>query len=159
RLQDRREREFVLGPTHEEVVSLMAGRVIQSWRDLPVTLYQIQTKFRDEPRPRGGLIRVRELTMKDAYSLDPDREAPDETYQAQFAAYERIFRRAGVPVIPVLADSGAIGGKDSQEFIYLTEAGEDTILLCDGCGYAANAEKADFRRPPPVAGEPLPLEK
>jgi prolyl-tRNA synthetase len=126
---------------------------------MPVTLYQIQTKFRDETRPRGGLIRLREFTMKDAYSFDSSWEALDESYDSAFAAYKRIFERAGVPVIPVAADSGAIGGKDSQEFVFLTETGEDTILLCPGCGYAANAEKAEFRKPPAVAGEPLPMEK
>ncbi len=159
RLHDRKEREFALGPTHEEVVSFLAGRNIQSYRDLPVTLYQIQTKFRDEPRPRGGLIRLREFTMKDAYSFDTSWEALDTSYDAAFEAYKKIFARAGVPVIPVAADSGAIGGKDSQEFIFLTESGEDTILLCPGCGYAANAEKADFLRPAAIEGEPLPMEK
>ncbi len=159
RLHDRKEREFALGPTHEEVVSFLAGRHIQSYRDLPVTLYQIQTKFRDETRPRGGLVRLREFTMKDAYSFDASWEALDASYDAAFAAYTRIFQRAGVPVIPVAADSGAIGGKDSQEFIFITENGEDTILLCPGCGYAANAEKAEFTRPPAVEGTPLPMEK
>ena len=159
RLQDRKEREFVLGPTHEEVVSFLAGRSIQSYRDLPFTLYQIQTKFRDEARPRGGLIRLREFAMKDAYSFDPDWDSLDESYRQAFDAYVRIFERAGVPVIPVEADSGAIGGKDSQEFIFLTDVGEDEILLCDGCGYAANAEKADFRKPPAIAGDPLPMEE
>jgi prolyl-tRNA synthetase len=158
-LADRKERGFALGPTHEEVISFMASRTIQSYRDLPVTLYQIQTKFRDEPRPRGGLIRLREFTMKDAYSFDAGWEALDGSYQAAFDAYVRIFARAGVPVVPVAADSGAIGGKDSQEFVFLTETGEDEILICPRCGYAANAEKADFRRPEPLAGEPKPLEK
>src|SRR5690606_4332103 len=119
------------------------------------TLYQIQTKFRDEQRPRGGLIRLREFFMKDAYSFDPDWESLDKSYQDAFDAYVRIFERAGVPVVPVEADSGALGGKDSQEFVFLTEVGEDEILLCPGCGYAANAEKADFVKPPAVAGEPL----
>ena len=159
RLQDRRERDFVLGPTHEEVVSMLAARHIQSYRDLPVTLYQIQTKFRDEPRPRGGLIRVREFAMMDAYSFDAGWEALDESYQLAYDAYFRIFQRGGVPVIPVEADSGAIGGKDSQEFVFLTESGEDTILLCDSCGYAANAEKAEFRIPPPAHGDPVPVER
>ena len=158
-LVDRKERGFALGPTHEEVISYLASRTIQSYRDLPVTLYQIQTKFRDEVRPRGGLIRLREFTMKDAYSFDVDWEALDASYQLAFDAYVRIFRRAGVPVIPVAADSGAIGGKDSQEFIFLTDAGEDEILLCPGCGYAANAEKADFRRLAAVPAEPTPMEK
>ncbi len=159
RLTDRKEREFALGPTHEEVISYLASRTIQSYRDLPVTLYQIQTKFRDEPRPRGGLIRLREFTMKDAYSFDTGWETLDASYDAAFAAYRRIFQRAGVPVVPVAADSGAIGGKDSQEFVFLTDAGEDTILLCPGCSYAANAEKAEFVPPPPVPGEPAPLER
>jgi prolyl-tRNA synthetase len=159
RLQDRREREFVLGPTHEEVMSFLASRNIQSYRDLPMTLYQIQTKFRDEQRPRGGLIRLREFFMKDAYSFDPDWESLDKSYQDAFDAYVRIFKRAGVPVVPVDADSGAIGGKDSQEFVFLTEVGEDEILLCPGCGYAANAEKAEFVKPPAIAAEPLPMEE
>jgi prolyl-tRNA synthetase len=159
RLHDRRERDFVLGPTHEEMVSLMAARHIQSYRDLPITLYQIQTKFRDEARPRGGLIRVREFAMMDAYSFDADWEALDQSYQLAYDAYFRIFERGGVPVIPVEADSGAIGGKDSQEFIFLTPSGEDTILLCDSCGYAANAEKAEFRIPPPLEAEPLAIER
>ena len=159
RLRDRKERGFALGPTHEEVISFMAARTLQSYRDLPVTLYQIQTKFRDEPRPRGGLIRLREFTMKDAYSFDAGWDELDRSYQQAFDAYVRIFERAGVPVIPVAADSGAIGGKDSQEFVFLSENGEDEVLLCPGCGYAANAEKADFRRPPPIASEPKPIEK
>ncbi len=159
RLTDRRERGFALGPTHEEVISILAARNIQSYRDLPVTLYQIQTKFRDEARPRGGLIRLREFTMKDAYSFDTGWDALDASYTAAFDAYVRIFERAGVPVIPVAADSGAIGGKDSQEFIFLTDEGEDSILLCPNCGYAANAEKADFIRPPAIEAVPLPVEK
>lgn len=159
RLVDRRERSFALGPTHEEVISFMASRTLQSYRDLPVTLYQIQTKFRDETRPRGGLVRLREFTMKDAYSFDRSWEALDDSYRAAFDAYVRIFERAGVPVIPVAADSGAIGGKDSQEFIFLTDSGEDEVLMCASCGYAANAEKAELRRPDPIAGDALPVEK
>ena len=159
RLEDRKERMFALGPTHEEVISFMAGRSIQSYRDMPVTLYQIQTKFRDETRPRGGLVRLREFTMKDAYSFDTSWDALDTSYNLAFDAYGRIFARAGVPVIPVAADSGAIGGKDSQEFIFLTDSGEDEILLCPGCGYAANAEKAEFARQPAIAADPLPMEK
>ncbi|MCE7927463.1 MAG: proline--tRNA ligase [Dehalococcoidia bacterium] len=159
RLADRKERGFALGPTHEEAVSFLASRSIQSYRDLPVTLYQIQTKFRDEARPRGGLIRLREFIMKDAYSFDAGWEALDESYQLAFEAYVRIFARAGVPVIPVAADSGAIGGKDSQEFVFLSEMGEDEVLLCPGCGYAANAEKAEFQPPPPLPGDAAPLEK
>ena len=159
RLTDRRERGFVLAPTHEEAVTSLAARQIQSYRDLPVTLYQIQNKFRDEQRPRGGLIRLREFGMKDAYSFDPDWETLDQSYAAAFGAYERIFSRAGVPVITVEADSGAIGGKDSQEFIYLNEYGEVEVLLCPDCGYAANAEKATFRPQPALESDPAPLER
>ena len=156
-VSDRRGREFVLGPTHEEVISTLVSGHIQSYRDLPVTLYQIQTKFRDERRPRGGLIRVREFEMKDAYSFDPDWEALDNSYQLAYDAYERIFRRVGLPTIPVAADSGAIGGKDSEEFIYVTPVGEDEVLICPECNYAANAEKAEFVRPNPIPAEPAPV--
>ena len=159
RVADRRDRDFVLAPTHEEAVSALAASQVQSYRDLPVTLYQFQQKFRDETRPRGGLIRLREFCMKDAYSFDPDWETLDESYDAMFDAYARIFARAEVPAIPVEADSGAIGGKDSQEFIYLNENGEDEVLLCTACGYAANAEKATFRAEPPIDGEPAPVER
>ncbi len=159
RLADRRDRHFVLAPTHEEAISALAAAQVQSYRDLPVTLYQFQQKFRDEPRPRGGLIRLREFCMKDAYSFDPDWETLDQSYQAMFEAYTRIFERAETPALPVEADSGAIGGKDSQEFIYLNEDGEDEALLCSACGYAANAEKATFRAEPPVEAEPAPVER
>ena len=159
RVADRRDRDFVLAPTHEEAVSALAASQVQSYRDLPVTLYQFQQKFRDETRPRGGLIRLREFCMKDAYSFDPDWETLDESYDAMFDAYARIFARAEVPALPVEADSGAIGGKDSQEFIYLNEHGEDEVLLCSACGYAANAEKATFRAEPPVEAAPAPAER
>ncbi len=157
--QDRREREFVLGPTHEEVVVDLFKRQVQSYRDMPVLVYQIQTKFRDEARPRGGLMRVREFTMKDAYSFDTDWDALDANYRACRDAYARIFERCGVPTIPVLADSGAIGGKDSEEFMYLTEVGEDMILLCPNCGYAANEEKADHKKEELPFEEMLPREE
>jgi len=158
-LKDRRERELILGPTHEEVVVDLFKKQVQSYRDMPLMVYQIQTKMRDEARPRGGLMRVREFTMKDAYSFDVDWDALDDSYQAARAAYSRIFDRCGVPTIPVQADSGAIGGKDSEEFMYLTEVGEDTILLCDSCGYAANEEKADHKKHEMPFEEPLPLEE
>ncbi|MDA0365501.1 MAG: proline--tRNA ligase [Chloroflexi bacterium] len=157
-LTDRRERGMALGPTHEEVITQLFDRHSSSYRDLPVTLYQIQTKFRDEARPRGGLVRVREFTMKDAYSFDLDDAGLDASYEAMFRAYHRIFTRCGVPVVAVEADSGAIGGKGSQEFIFLTEIGEDTIVMCDACDYAANAEKAEFVRPPAEPEEAQPLE-
>ncbi len=150
RLLDRREREQVLAPTHEEAVTDLFRKTIQSYRELPQRVYQIQTKFRDEPRARGGLIRVREFTMKDAYSFDIDDEAFQASYDAMADAYARIYQRCGVPVIPVEADSGAVGGKVSQEFIFLSEIGEDTICVCAECGYAANQERAEFDRGAPA---------
>ncbi len=156
-LKDRRERDYVIGPTHEEVVVELFKKQVQSYRELPLMVYQIQTKARDEARPRGGLMRVREFTMKDAYSFDAGWDALDASYQAARGAYTRILQRCGVPAIPVQADSGAIGGKDSEEFIFLTDVGEDTILLCESCGYAANAEKADHKKSelPPEDMQPL----
>jgi prolyl-tRNA synthetase len=159
KVHDRREREHVLGPTHEEVICDIVRHNVQSYRDLPLLPYQIQTKFRDEARPRGGLMRVREFIMKDLYSFDAGWEGLDQSYDAMVEAYTRLFARCGVPTVPVQADSGAIGGKDSQEFLYLTEIGEDHALLCPNCGYAANAEKAEFRKPEATPEAPLPLEK
>jgi len=141
-LEDRRGRPMVLAPTHEEVITSIVRANVQSYRDLPLILYQIQTKFRDEPRPRAGLVRVREFTMKDAYSFDADDESLDRSYRAMERAYRNIYRRCGLPVLVAEADSGAIGGKDSQEFILATPSGEDTIITCSGCDYTANAEKA-----------------
>ncbi len=158
KVYDRREREHVLGPTHEEVVVDLVRHNVQSYRDLPLLLYQIQTKFRDETRPRGGLVRVREFEMKDLYSFDADWDALDVSYDKMVEAYQRIFDRCGVPTIPVEADSGAIGGKDSQEFLFLTDIGEDDALICPNCHYAANAEKAEFRKRPAEPEQPLPLE-
>ncbi|HEY8767638.1 MAG TPA: proline--tRNA ligase [Dehalococcoidia bacterium] len=160
RLKDHHGREFALGPTHEEIFVEVFKRNVQSYRDLPVILYQIATKFRDEPRPRGGLIRLRQFIMKDAYSFDADWEGLDRSYQLMFDAYKRIFDRCGVPTIPALADAGAMGGKDTHEFLYLTDVGEDTCLLCPNCGYAANAEVAAFVKEPAHADtDPLPLEE
>ena len=141
-LEDRRGRPMVLAPTHEEVVTGIVRANVQSYRDLPVILYQIQTKFRDEPRPRAGLVRVREFDMKDAYSFDADEESLENSYQAMAKAYRNIYRRCDLPVLMAEADSGAIGGKDSHEFILATPTGEDTVITCGGCGYTANAEKA-----------------
>jgi len=158
-LTDKRERAMVLGPTHEEVITKLFQDHANSYRDLPVTLYQIQTKLRDETRPRNGLVRVREFTMKDAYSFDINDAGLDRSYDDMFEAYRRIFARCGIPTVAVEADSGAIGGKGSQEFIFLTDTGEDTILLCEACDYAANQEKADFVRPPALEGDALDLEE
>jgi prolyl-tRNA synthetase len=141
-LSDRRERKLALGPTHEEVITELAKYNVQSYRDLPLLLYQIQVKFRDEPRPRGGLIRVREFLMKDLYSFDADEAGLDISYQKMDQAYRNIFERCGLPTMLVEADSGAIGGKDSREFMVVAENGEDEIIYCQKCHYAANAEKA-----------------
>lgn len=157
-LKDRRQREMALGPTHEEVVTLLGGRYLQSYRDLPALVYQIQTKFRDEARPRAGLIRVREFIMKDLYSFHADEESLDMTYQRMLEAYHNVFRRAGLDAIVVEADSGAIGGKDSHEFMVIAETGEDEVLTCT-CGYAANTEKANAVTEAPPPAEPLPLEE
>ena len=158
-LSDRRERSLALGPTHEEVITQLVSHHVQSYRDLPLLLYQIQTKFRDEPRPRGGLIRVREFTMKDLYSFDVDEEGLEESYQKMLRAYKNIFNRCGLPTMLVEADSGAIGGKDSHEFMLLAESGENENIYCPGCGYAANAEKAEIAKGTIDGGEPLPLEE
>lgn len=146
-LEDRRGRSMVLAPTHEEIVTSIVKAQVQSYRDLPVLLYQIQTKFRDEPRPRAGLVRVREFAMKDAYSFNADEESLDQSYQAMAKAYRNIYDRCQLPVLMAEADSGAIGGKDSHEFILSTDTGEDTVITCSGCGYTANAEKAQGRYP------------
>ncbi|MDA1347442.1 MAG: proline--tRNA ligase [Chloroflexi bacterium] len=146
RLRDRRDRELVMAPTHEELLTTIVNANVNSYRDLPLIIYQIQTKFRDEQRPRGGLLRVREFDMKDAYSFDTDEESLDNSYQAMVQAYKNIYARCGLPAIMVEADSGAIGGKDSQEFILLADPGEDTVVMCPSCGYAANLEKAVFKK-------------
>jgi prolyl-tRNA synthetase len=158
-LSDRKDRTLVLGPTHEEVITQLASRNVQSYRDLPVLLYQIQTKFRDEPRPRGGLIRVREFIMKDLYSFDTDEAGLDQSYNRMLQAYQNIYNRCGLPTRLVEADSGAIGGKDSREFMLITETGEDELIYCPGCGYSANAEKAESIKEKLTEEEPLPLEE
>ena len=145
-LTDRKERTLALGPTHEEVIADLVRRHVQSYRDLPLLLYQIQTKLRDEPRPRGGLLRVREFIMKDLYSLDADEAGLDKSYLTVTEAYSNIYARLGLPVLMIEADSGAIGGKESHEFMLISETGEDDIIRCSGCSYAANAEKAGFSR-------------
>jgi prolyl-tRNA synthetase len=143
RLADRHQREFALGPTHEEVVTTLVKNEIASYRRLPVILYQIQTKFRDERRPRSGLLRAREFLMKDAYSFDTSWEGLDRSYRAMFDAYHRIFERCGLTFRAVEADAGTIGGEEgTHEFIAPADIGEDTIAVCTACGYAANIEKA-----------------
>ncbi len=150
RLHDRADRTMVLGPTHEEVVTDLVAREINSYRQLPCTLYQIQTKFRDEIRPRFGLMRAKEFIMKDAYSFDVSLEAADVSYQAMYAAYVRIFARCGLETRPVEADTGDIGGNWSHEFMVMADAGEDAVIICDACEYAANQERAERRRPDPA---------
>jgi len=158
-LIDRRERKLALGPTHEEMVTDLARRNVKSYRDLPLMLYQIQTKFRDEPRPRGGLVRVREFTMKDAYSFDADAEALDVSYKKMIQAYRNIYVRCGLNAMLIEADSGAIGGKDSHEFMVATEVGEDEVVYCKSCGYVANVERASFVKTKLAEESLLPLEE
>lgn len=139
---DRKNREYCLGPTHEEVVTDLVRDEVRSYKDLPLNLYQIQTKVRDEIRPRFGVMRGREFIMKDAYSLDIDYSGLDKSYQAMFDAYERIFAECGLEAVAVEADTGAMGGKDSHEFMVLADSGEDEIAFCSHCDYAANVERA-----------------
>ncbi len=159
--KDRRERDMVLAPTHEETVSIMGRYGITSYRDMPLILYQIQTKFRDETRSRGGLLRVREFEMKDAYSFDADVAGMDASFEAMAQAYHNIFLRCGLNAVMVEADSGSIGGKDSAEFALLAESGEDTVLTCDSnpCEYGANLEKAEFDKTLNPAEHPAAIEK
>ncbi|WNQ12391.1 proline--tRNA ligase [Paenibacillus aurantius] len=148
RLKDRHDREFVLGPTHEEVITALIAGEVKSYRRLPLTLYQIQTKFRDERRPRFGLLRGREFLMKDAYSFDADAEGLDRTYWRMHEAYHRMFTRMGLNFRAVEADAGTIGGEGgTHEFMALAAVGEDTIVSCTSCGYAANLEKAESAGP------------
>jgi prolyl-tRNA synthetase len=158
-LSDRRDRKLALGPTHEEVITELVIHNVKSYRDLPLLLYQIQTKFRDEPRPRAGLMRVREFTMKDLYSFDCDEEGLSQSYNKMLQAYHNIYTRCGLPTLLVEADSGAIGGKDSHEFMVIAETGEDEIIYCHSCGYSANSEKAESTKAKLADEEPLPLEE
>jgi prolyl-tRNA synthetase len=159
RFRDRRDREMALAMTHEEVVVDLCRTEVRSWRQLPKLVYQIQTKFRDDPRPRAGLIRVREFTMKDSYSLDADEAGLDVQYRAHYAAYASFFARCGLPVVAVGSDTGMMGGSLAHEFMYLTPAGEDTIVRCAGCGYAANRQIARFARAAAPAQVARPIEK
>ncbi|AEB10217.1 proline--tRNA ligase [Desulfobacca acetoxidans] len=161
RFQDRHDRDYCFGPTHEEVITDLVRREVHSYRQLPLNLYQIQTKFRDEIRPRFGLIRGREFIMKDGYSFDIDEAGADQTYRAMYDAYTRIFSRCGLRFKTVEADSGPIGGSFSHEFMVLAETGEDVVVSCTACAYAANLEKAEIL--PTESSLPveplLPLEK
>ncbi len=157
RLQDRHERDFCLGPTHEEVITDLARNELRSYRQLPASFYQVQTKFRDEIRPRFGVMRAREFLMKDAYSFHMDEDCLDRTYQAMYAAYRRIFERVGLDYRAVLADTGSIGGSSSHEFHVLADSGEDAIVFSDGSDYAANMEMASaLPEEPAAAGEGSP---
>ncbi len=164
RFKDRHNRDCCLGPTHEEVITDIARREIRSYRQMPLNLYQIQTKFRDEIRPRFGVMRAREFTMKDAYSFDADEKGEEISYRKMVDAYNRIFTRCGLTFRVVEAESGLIGGTYSHEFMVLAETGEETIVSCTRCSYAANIERAEFKRPdremhPPEPNMLKPLQK
>lgn len=144
RIKDRHDRDFIIQPTSEEVITDIARNVIKSYRQLPINFYHIQTKFRDERRPRFGLMRGREFIMKDAYSFDRDEAGLDKSYQDMYDAYTNIFTRCGLNFRPVEADSGAIGGSGSHEFMVIADSGEAEIVFCTSCDYAANVEKAEL---------------
>jgi prolyl-tRNA synthetase len=159
RFKDRAGREMVLAMTHEEVVGLLLADIVKSYRQLPVMVYHFQTKWRDEPRARGGLIRVREFVMKDAYSCDRDEAGLDASYEAQKGAYVRIFERLGLETVVVSSDVGIMGGSLAHEFMVINPAGEDVLVLCENCGYAANRQVARVPREEPAAEDALPLEE
>jgi prolyl-tRNA synthetase len=159
RFKDRGDRDMVLAMTHEEVVALLLRDIVQSYRQLPIMVYHFQTKFRDEPRSRGGLIRVREFVMKDAYSCDRDDAGLDRSYRLQYGAYERIFQRLGLEAIAVGSDVGIMGGSGAHEFMVINEFGEDMLVLCDSCGYAENQQIAVVRKPDPELEAALPMEQ
>ncbi|MCV2885023.1 proline--tRNA ligase [Aestuariibacter sp. AA17] len=159
RIKDRHSRDFVLGPTHEEVITALVRNEISSYKQLPINLYQIQTKFRDEVRPRFGIMRGREFTMKDAYSFHLTQDSLNDTYEKMFTAYCNIFDRLGLEYRPVLADTGSIGGSLSHEFHVLADSGEDDIAFSSGSDYAANVEMAEAMAVPPVDTEEKTLEK
>jgi prolyl-tRNA synthetase len=159
RFKDKTDHDMVLAMTHEEVVADLVRGLIHSYRQMPALVYHLQTKWRDDPRPRAGLIRVREFTMLDSYSLDADSAGLDVQYQAHYEAYFRIYKRCGLPVVAVQSDTGMMGGKLAHEYMYLTAIGEDSLLFCDHCGYSANRQVASMQKPVPVIEAPLPLEK
>ena len=157
RFQDRKGRELVLAMTHEEVVTTLCKSEIRSYRQLPQMVYHIQTKFRDEPRARGGLIRVREFVMKDSYTLDKDFDGLQSQYEAHYDAYHRIGARLGLNLVAVQSDPGMMGGKIAHEFMYITPIGEDSLAICEETGYASNLDVASFRKIPEPSGPPQPL--
>jgi len=161
RVKDRNDRMFCLGATHEEVITDLVAGDVKSYRELPINLYQIATKFRDEPRPRGGVIRAREFTMKDAYSFDVDEAALERSYQTMREAYCRIFGRFGLPHVIAEAEAGAMGGSGAEDFMLPTDSGEGLFFSCSGCDYAAERETARFAPPDPAGADegPLPIEK
>src|SRR6476661_7691533 len=156
RLKDRKGNDYLLGPTHEEMFTLLVKDLYSSYKDLPLSLYQIQTKYRDEPRPRAGILRGREFVMKDSYSFDVDDEAFLRSYQAHRDAYVRIFDRLGFDYVIVAAMSGAMGGSASEEFLATAEVGEDTYVRCTNCDYAANVEAVRVPVPDSIAYADLP---
>ena len=159
RFKDKTNHDMVLAMTHEEIVADLIRSIIRSYRQMPALVYHIQTKWRDDPRPRAGLIRVREFTMLDSYSLDTDFTGLDKQYQAHYEAYFRIFNRCGLPTVAVLSDTGMMGGKMAHEYMYLSPIGEDSLLFCDQCHYSANRQIALMQKPVPVAEEMLPMQK
>jgi len=159
RFFDKNGHDMVLAMTHEEVVTDLARQVVQSYKQMPMLVYHIQTKWRDDPRPRAGLIRVREFTMKDSYSLDTSEEGLDQQYRAHYQAYFNIFHKSGIPVLSVKSDVGMMGGSMAHEYMYLTEAGEDTLLISDECGYRANRQIALFQKPVAKSEKAQELEK
>ena len=158
RMQDRSGRDMCLAMTHEEVITELVSHSVNSYKQLPVMMYQIQTKFRDEPRARGGLLRVREFTMKDAYSFHADFVDLDRYYPHMYKAYFRVFRRAGLDVVAIESDNGMMGGTMAHEFMAISEVGEDTLILCRSCDYRANRQVANFRKTVARAGAQLPME-
>ncbi len=159
RFKDRGGRDMVLAMTHEEVVADLLRKLVSSWRQLPQQVYHFQTKWRDEPRSRGGLIRVREFTMKDAYSADRDEAGLDHSYNLYYHAYTRIFARLGLKTIAVASDVGMMGGSQAHEFMAFSEFGEDTLVICDSCKSASNRQVAQVRKATPASEAPLPLEE
>jgi prolyl-tRNA synthetase len=159
RFKDKTDHDMVLAMTHEEIVADLVRGIVRSYRQLPALVYHLQTKWRDDPRPRAGLIRVREFIMLDSYSLDADWEGLDAQYQAHYDAYFRIFKRCGLTTVAVQSDTGMMGGKLAHEYMYLTPIGEDSLLFCDACGYSANRQVAVVRKPVSQPEDPLPLEK